>query len=150
MNIITRKQYNGIEGSAESGVSQEGDGQKYRLSLLAGYGDYDSQGWNLYVGGEYEKGGKVTANSRGFPFNTQDLRAIGGIDNNRADDTLTSPTTNAVVTRVTQTDLNNPLAGSVANATTPAVFTSLTPLANCPYGTFSENTSSRVGTAACA
>lgn len=147
VNIITRKQYNGIEGSAESGVSQEGDGQKYRLSLLAGYGDYDSQGWNLYVGGEYEKGGKVTANSRGFPFNTQDLRAIGGIDNNRADDTLTSPTTNAVVTRVTQTDLNNPLAGSVANATTPAVFTSLTPLANCPYGTFSENTSSRVGTA---
>ncbi|PNB52539.1 TonB-dependent receptor, partial [Pseudomonas sp. FW305-130] len=81
------------------------------------------------------------------PFNTLDLRRINGQDNNRADDTLTQATPNAVVTRVTQTDLNNPLAGSVANATTPAVFTSLTPLANCPFGTFSENTSSRVGTA---
>ncbi|AEG50143.1 TonB-dependent receptor [Sphingobium chlorophenolicum L-1] len=147
VNIITRKQFNGIEGGAESGISQEGDGQKYRLRLLAGYGDYDSQGWNLYVGGEYEKGGKVTANSRGFPFNTLDLRAIGGVDNNRADDTLGTATTDAVVTRVTQTDLNNPLAGSVANATTPAVFTSLTPLGNCRFGTYSENTASRVGTA---
>ncbi|KKW92199.1 MULTISPECIES: TonB-dependent receptor plug domain-containing protein [Sphingobium] len=147
VNIITRKQFTGLEGGAESGISQEGDGQKYRLRLLAGYGDYDSQGWNVYIGGEYEKGGKVTANSRGFPFNTLDLRAIGGVDNNRADDTLGTATTNAVVTRVTQTDLNNPLAGSVANATTPALFTSLTPLGNCPFGTYSENTGTRVGTA---
>ncbi len=147
VNIITRKKFVGLEGGAEAGVSEQGDGQKYRLRLLAGYGDYDSQGWNVYVGGEYEKGGKITANSRGFPFNTLDLRAIGGVDNNRADDTLTSPTTDAVVTRVTQTDLNNPLAGSVANATTPASFTSLTPLGNCRFGTFSENTASRVGTA---
>lgn len=147
VNIITRKKFTGLEGGAESGISEKGDGQKYRLHLLAGYGDYDSQGWNVYVGGEYEKGGKVTADSRGFPFNTLDLRSIGGIDNNRADDTLTSPTPNAVVTRVTQTDLNNPLAGSVANATTPAVFDSLTPLGQCPFGTFSENTAVRVGTA---
>jgi iron complex outermembrane receptor protein len=147
VNIITRKKFTGLEGGAESGISEKGDGQKYRLRLLAGYGDYDSQGWNLYIGGEYEKGGKVTANSRGFPFNTLDLRSIGGVDNNRADDTLTTPTTNAVVTRVTQTDLNNPLAGSVANATTPAIFNSLTPLSQCLFGTFSENTSSRVGTA---
>ncbi|WP_150290428.1 TonB-dependent receptor domain-containing protein [Sphingobium estronivorans] len=147
VNIITRKQFTGIEGGAESGLTQEGDGQKYRLRLLAGYGDYESQGWNVYIGGEYEKGGKVTANSRGFPFNTLDLSSIGGVDNNRADDTLGTATTDAVVTRVTQTDLNNPLAGSVANATTPALFTSLTPLGNCQFGTYSENTGTRVGTA---
>ena len=52
-----------------------------------------------------------------------------------------------MVTRVTQTNLNNPLAGSVANATSPALFTSLTPLSACPFGTFTENTASRVGTA---
>ena len=147
VNIIMRKKFTGLEGGAEAGVSEQGDGQKYRAHLLAGYGDYDSQGWNVYIGGEYEKGGKVTAKSRGFPFDTLDLRAIGGKDNNRADDTLTSPTTNAVVTRVTQTNLNNPLAGSVANATSPALFTSLTPLSACPFGTFTENTASRVGTA---
>ncbi|MET0239686.1 MAG: TonB-dependent receptor [Sphingobium sp.] len=147
VNIIMRQKFTGLEGGAESGVSEKGDGSKQRLRLLAGYGDYDSQGWNIYVGGEYERSGRVTADSRGFPFNTLDLRPIGGVDNNRADDTLTSPTTNAVVTRVTQTNLNNPLAGSVANATTPAIFNSLTPLGQCPYGTFSENTASRVGTA---
>ncbi|GLR47692.1 TonB-dependent receptor [Sphingomonas astaxanthinifaciens DSM 22298] len=147
VNIITRKQFRGIEGGAEGGLSQKGDGEKYRVKLLGGIGDYGNRGWNLYVGGEYEKNGKITANSRGFPFNTLDLRAIGGRDNNRADDTLTTPTPNAVVTRVTQTDLNNPLAGSVANATSPAIFTSLTPLDQCRFGTFSENTSSRVGTA---
>ncbi|MFD1786507.1 TonB-dependent receptor [Sphingomonas floccifaciens] len=147
VNIITRKKFTGIDGGAEAGVTEKGDGHKYRLRLLGGIGDYDTQGWNFYVGGEYEDSGKVTADSRGFPFNTLDLRAAGGNDNNRADDTLTSPTTNAVVTRTTQTDLNNPLAGSIANATSPAIFTSLTPLANCPFGTFSENTSSRVGTA---
>lgn len=147
VNIITRRQFKGIEAGGEGGVTQKGDGQKYRVKLLAGIGDYARQGWNFYLGGEYEKNGKISANSRGFPFNTLDLSSIGGKDNNRADDTLTTPTPNAVVTRVRQTDLNNPLAGSVANATTPATFASLTPLADCPYGTFSENTSARVGTA---
>ncbi|MES2020109.1 MAG: TonB-dependent receptor [Pseudomonadota bacterium] len=147
VNIITRKHVTGIEAGVQGGATEKGDGQKYRAHLLAGYGDYDRQGFNVYVGGDYEFGGRITAASRGFPFNTLDLRRINGQDNNRADDTLTQATPNAVVTRVTQTDLNNPLAGSVANATTPAVFTSLTPLANCPFGTFSENTSSRVGTA---
>lgn len=147
VNIITRKHFQGIDGGAEAGVSEKGDGQKYRMRLLAGFGDYEAKGFNVYIGGEYERNGVVTADSRGFPFNTLDLRSIGGIDNNRADDTLTQPTTNAVVTRAVQTDLNNPLAGTVANATTPAIFTSLTPLANCPFGTFSENTAARVGTA---
>jgi len=147
VNLVTRQHMTGIEGGAEGGIAQRGDAAKDRMHLLVGYGDYASQGWNVYVGGDYEHDGNVMAKDRAFPFNTLDLRAIGGVDNNRADDTLTTPTTNAVVTRVTQTDLNNPLAGTVTNATTPALFTSLTPLANCPYGTFSENTSSRVGTA---
>lgn len=147
VNIITRKQFTGIEGGAEAGVTQKGDGQKYRLRLLVGYGDYEERGFNVYVGGEYEKNGRITAVSRGFPFDTLDLRAFGGRDNNRADDSLTTATPNAVVTRVVQTDLNNPLAGSVANATTPAIFNSLTPLADCPYGTFTQTTAALSGTA---
>ena len=146
VNLITRKQMTGIEGGIEGGATEQGDGAKYRAKLLVGFGDYDTQGFNIYVGGDYEYGGRISANSRGFPFNTLDLRSIGGNDNNRADDTLGTATTNAVVTRTTQTDLNNPLAGSVANATSPALYTSLTPLANCPYGTYSEN-GTRVGTA---
>ncbi|MDQ0251499.1 iron complex outermembrane receptor protein [Sphingomonas kyeonggiensis] len=146
VNIITRKTMTGLEAGIEGGATEKGDGAKYRAKLLFGYGDYDTQGFNIYVGGDYEYGGRISAASRGFPFDTLDLRGIGGNDNNRADDTLGTATTDAVVTRVTQTDLNNPLAGSVANATSPAIFTSLTPLANCTYGTYSEN-GTRVGTA---
>lgn len=147
VNIITRKHLTGIEAGVEGGATQKGDGQKYRAHFLAGLGDYETQGFNLYIGGDYDYGGRVSAASRGFPFDTLDLRALGGVDNNRADDTLTTATTDAIVTRVTQSDLNNPLAGSVSNATTPAIFTSLTPLANCRYGTYSESTGSRSGTA---
>lgn len=147
VNIITRKHVTGFEGGAEGGTTQKGDGFKYRAHMLAGFGDYDAQGYNVYVGGDYEFDGRISADSRGFPFNTLDLRAIGGRDNNRADDTLTTATPNAIVTRVRQTDLNNPLAGSVANLTNPAIFTSLTPLANCPYGVYSETTGSRRGSA---
>ncbi|MBO9670349.1 MAG: TonB-dependent receptor [Sphingobium sp.] len=145
VNMITRKHVTGLEGGGEAGVTEQGDGAKYRAHLLVGFGDYDAQGFNVYIGGDYEFDGRITANSRGFPFNTLDLRAMGGRDNNRADDTLTTATPDAIVTRVRQTDLNNPLAGSVTNLST--TFTSLTPLANCLYGTYSENTSSRVGTA---
>lgn len=149
VNIVTRKHITGVEGGAEGGLTGRGDGQKYKAHLAAGFGDYEERGFNVYATGEYEYDGRISNNSRGFPFNTRDLRSIGGVDQNRADDTLTQATPNAVVTRTTQTDLNNPLAGSVANATSPALFTSLTPLANCPYGTFSENIAARVG-AACA
>jgi len=147
VNLVTRKTFKGLEATADAGASERGDAAKYRARLLVGFGDYSSQGFNIYVGGDYERSAMVTNDSLGFPFNTLDLRSIGGNDNNRGDDTLTSASPNAVVTRTTQTDLNNPLAGSVANATTPAIFNSLTPLANCPYGVFSENTSSRVGSA---
>ena len=159
VNIITRPHMTGVEGGGEAGVTEQGDGQKYRAHLLAGFGDYDRQGFNFYIGGDYEKDGRITEQARGFPFNTLDLRPIGGLDKNTADDTLTTPTPNAVVTRVRvdtpvnlatygglASVLNNPLAGNVSNATSPAIFNSLTPVANCPYGTFSEN-GSRVGTA---
>lgn len=147
VNLVTRKTFKGFDATVDGGVSQKGEFGKYRGRVLVGFGDYSNQGFNIYIGGDYERSAMVTNNSLGFPFNTLDLRSIGGIDNNRADDTLTTATPNGVVTRTTQTDLNNPLAGSVANATTPAIFNSLTPLANCPYGTFSENTGARVGTA---
>src|SRR5690606_26206208 len=75
VNIITRKRFNGLMGGAEAGASGEGDGEKYRVRLLGGIGDYGSEGWNVYVGGEYERTGNITVSSRGFPFNTLDLRS---------------------------------------------------------------------------
>ncbi len=147
VNIVTRKHVQGIEGGVEGGATQKGDGEKYRAHLVAGYGDYAAQGFNIYATGEYERNGRISNNSRGFPFNTLDLTSIGGKDNERGDDSLTTASTDAIVTRVTQTNLNDPRAGSVANATTPAIFQTLVPLTDCARGTFTVNTASQVGTA---
>ncbi|MDF0488325.1 TonB-dependent receptor [Sphingomonas sp. H39-1-10] len=147
VNIITKKHITGLAGGIEGGLAEKGDAQKYKAHLSAGYGDYETQGFNVYVTGEYEFDGRVNNHDRGFPFNTLDLTSIGGVDNNRADDSLTTATADAIVTRVRQTNLNNPLAGSVANASTPALFQTLTPLSNCNFGTFTVNTATQQGTA---
>lgn len=145
VNLITRKTFKGLSATVDGGASEKGEFGKYRGRILVGFGDYSSQGFNIYIGGDYERSAMVSNASLGFPFNTLDLRPIGGTDNNRADDNLTSATPNAVVTRTTQTDLNNPLSGSVSNATSPALFTLLGGAASCPYGTYTEN-AARVGT----
>ena len=147
VNLITRKHINGLSGGVEGGLAEKGDAQKYKAHLAAGYGDYETQGFNVYATGEYEFDGRVNNHDRGFPFNTLDLTSIGCVDNNRADDSLTTATTDAIVTRVRQTNLNNPLAGSVANASSPALFQTLTPLSNCTSGTFTVNSSTQRGTA---
>jgi iron complex outermembrane receptor protein len=113
VNLILKQQFEGISGSAEFGQSQERDARHQAFDLTLGYGDYAEKGWNVYINGEYQKDGRVTNHSRGFPYNNQDLRAIGGLDNNTADSTLTTATPTAVVVRTTQSDLNNPLSGGV-------------------------------------
>jgi iron complex outermembrane receptor protein len=114
VNLILKQQFAGVEGSAEFGQSQERDARHRAFDLTLGYGDYAEKGWNVYINGEYQKDGRVTNHSRGFPYNNQDLTSIGGLDNNTADSTLTTATPTAVVVRTTQGDLNNPLSGGLS------------------------------------
>ncbi|WP_419808246.1 TonB-dependent receptor domain-containing protein [Sphingomonas sp.] len=114
VNLILKKTFVGVAGQVEGGIAERGDASRYRANLTAGIGDYEANGWNVYINGEYQRDGRVSNNSRGFPYNTQDLRAIGGNDNNTADSGLTVNTPTAYVVRTTQTDLNNPLTGGTA------------------------------------
>ena len=82
VNIITRKEIKGIEGTVEGGISQRGDGGEQRVTLTAGYGDLSEQGFNVYINGEYEHDSLISVADRGFPYNTTDLTPIGGDDNN--------------------------------------------------------------------
>lgn len=143
VNLIMKKHYVGLDGLVEGGAAQAGDASHYRANLTAGYGDYDTKGWNLYVNGEYQFDGRVSNHSRGFPYNTQDLSAIGGTDNNTADSSLTTATPNAVVTRVRQTNLNNPLAGATGAPLT-SQYNSLN--LNCANGTYTVTTGGAQGT----
>jgi iron complex outermembrane receptor protein len=76
VNIITKKQVTGISGRAEGGVSSRGDGQQYRLSMTAGMGDLDEDGYNAYISGFYYQSKLVKNSQRGYPYNSDDLRNV--------------------------------------------------------------------------
>lgn len=143
VNLKLRKQFAGVRGSAEVGQSDRNDAEHKRADITLGYGDYAESGWNVYVNAEYQKDNRVSNHSRGFPYNTQDLSPIGGLDNNTADQALTTATPNAVVTRVSQSDLNNPLAGKVGAPLTTA-YQSLN--LNCANGTYTQVSANANGT----
>jgi len=138
INIVTKRHFTGIDGSAQGGITERGDGRNNRLTLTAGYGDYEGQGFNVYVNGEYTYDGRITNHAVGYPFNTLDLRPSGLADRNRGDDSITTASPQAVVTRVTQSDLNNPLAGQVGSPLTNS-YQLLDPN-SCPNGTFNVTT----------
>ncbi|MDV3458488.1 TonB-dependent receptor [Sphingomonas sp. HF-S4] len=152
VNLILKKQFVGIAGTVEGGVSEKGDAGRQRANLTVGYGDYDTQGWNVYLNGEYQRDGRVSAHSRGFPYNNRDLTSIGGNDNNAADNSLTTATPNAVVVRTTQSNLNNPLSGGAtlfpsglqANGSPYSNYTTLNP--NCNFGSYTVTTGGARGT----
>jgi iron complex outermembrane receptor protein len=144
VNLILKKQFAGIEGQVEGGLAERGDAGHLRAQLTAGFGDYEAKGFNFYLNGEYQRDDRVLSTDRGFPYNTQDLTRIGGIDNNSADQSLTVNVPTAYVTRVSQGDLNNPLTGQTgAPATTQ--YNALG-LANCARGTFTVASGAAQGT----
>ncbi|MBI5260082.1 MAG: TonB-dependent receptor [Burkholderiales bacterium] len=55
VNIILRKNYQGIQIKVQYGVAQEGDGAEPKVSLMYGRGDLDKDGWNLLVNVEAGK-----------------------------------------------------------------------------------------------
>ncbi|WP_010543175.1 TonB-dependent receptor domain-containing protein [Sphingomonas elodea] len=144
VNLISRKNVQGIDGSVQGGTTGRGDGAHYRATLTAGFGDYQEKGFNFYLNGEYTYDGYITNHSRGYPFNTLDLSPSGLLDRNRNDDSLTTANPQAVVTRVTQSDLNNPLAGQIGAPLTNQ-YQLLNPNA-CPYGTFTVTSGAAQGT----
>ncbi|MGC1304804.1 MAG: TonB-dependent receptor [Caulobacteraceae bacterium] len=81
VNIITKQTYQGFEGDASVGDSQHGGGFEDRFSAILGHGDIDQNGYNAYVDFEYQNDDKIAVGQRGFPFNTNDLSSIGGLNN---------------------------------------------------------------------
>ena len=82
VNIKTRKEIQGFEGGAEGGISQRGDDGHQRLYANYGYGDLNSQNFNVWINGEYQQDDLLMNNQRGYPFNTGDLTGLGGTNAN--------------------------------------------------------------------
>jgi iron complex outermembrane receptor protein len=146
VNIIMKKKFNGYAGQIEAGEASKGYGKNYRANATIGVGDYDAKGWNFYINGEYQANDRVSNHDVGFPFNTADITSLGGLDNNRADDSLTTATPDARVRRIAQTNLNDPFNSTALVAPIPTGnYALLTNPANCANGTFAVTTGSAQG-----
>jgi iron complex outermembrane receptor protein len=78
INIITKKEIQGLHLGGSIGISQKGDAGERRIDATWGYGDLANDGFNFYVSGEYQKQDALFARDRGYPFNTQDWSRVCG------------------------------------------------------------------------
>jgi iron complex outermembrane receptor protein len=72
INVITKKEIQGLHIGGSFGTSQKGDAEEYRADVTWGYGDLAEQGFNFYVSAEWMKNNPLYARDRGYPFNTAD------------------------------------------------------------------------------
>ncbi|MFL6863055.1 MAG: TonB-dependent receptor plug domain-containing protein, partial [Allosphingosinicella sp.] len=76
INFITRKDYQGFGVSGFTDVTQEGDGNIYRASAIAGYGDLKTQGFNVMGAVSYNWSQILRGGNRGFVNGNQPNRGL--------------------------------------------------------------------------
>ncbi len=76
INIITKKEVQGLHLNGSAGISQRGDAGEQRIDATYGYGDLEDQGFNFYVSAEYQRQDALFARDRDYPFNSSDLTGI--------------------------------------------------------------------------
>lgn len=108
VNIITKREYKGVGGRAEFGISERGDAATKRFSVTAGTGDLDENGFNAYVSGFYYKSDMLYNRDRPFPFNTDDLRTLCYNDPNDSPDAGLQCGSNGVLGGLNGTTIASP------------------------------------------
>lgn len=78
VNVITKRQIQGLHLDASMGISQRGDGSEQRINGSYGYGDLDDQGFNIYANFEYQKNAPMYLGDRSGPWGTADQSSICG------------------------------------------------------------------------
>ncbi|MGN6621655.1 MAG: TonB-dependent receptor plug domain-containing protein, partial [Sphingomonas sp.] len=76
VNVIVKKEITGVHANASAGISQRGDAGEQRADFTAGYGKLSEQGFNVYVGAEYQHNDALYAKDRGYPWNSNDYSGI--------------------------------------------------------------------------
>jgi iron complex outermembrane receptor protein len=78
VNVITKREVQGLHLNGSAGISQRGDGAEQRIAATYGIGDIDNDGYNVYINAEYQHNDELYSRQRGYPFNTGDLSQICG------------------------------------------------------------------------
>jgi iron complex outermembrane receptor protein len=76
INFITRTNYQGITLTSGADVTQEGGGNIYHASLLGGWGDLDSDRWNVWAAVNAKKNKILRGNQRDFVNSFQPERGL--------------------------------------------------------------------------
>jgi iron complex outermembrane receptor protein len=77
VNFITRKDYQGLEVKALAGRNDAGEYERQSVSGTFGFGDFASQGYNLFVGLDFShKGRSMVGDSTDEDIRAADYRAI--------------------------------------------------------------------------
>jgi len=82
VNIVLKDSFQGTAAEAEVGDSEHGGGFMTRATTTLGYGDFETDKFNVYVNLEYENDQQIKVGDRGFPYNTFDTTSLGGEDDN--------------------------------------------------------------------
>lgn len=72
INIITKKEFQGLSTNEEGGISSRGDAAQFKLSATAGVGDLSSDHVNAYISGYYYHDDALRNSARPYPFNSSD------------------------------------------------------------------------------
>lgn len=78
VNVILKRNFRGVEATADVGTSEHGGGFTRKATLLAGGGDLDKDRYNAYLSVQYQKDNPIRTRQRDFPFNSGDLSSLGG------------------------------------------------------------------------
>ncbi|TFW28326.1 TonB-dependent receptor [Massilia horti] len=76
INFITRKDYSGLEAQVFDDKTQHGGANIARLSVTGGWGDLDTQGFNLLVAGSHSDNKSLRGNQRDFVNTFQPDRGV--------------------------------------------------------------------------
>jgi iron complex outermembrane receptor protein len=105
INFITRKNYHGLEGQAFTDITQAGGANIYRASLTGGWGDLDTDGWNVLVTGSRIQNQALRGDQRDFVNTFQPDRGVSV-------DTRGAPFANVYATSVGKSLFANPASNT--------------------------------------
>ncbi|WP_432383260.1 TonB-dependent receptor domain-containing protein [Duganella sp. P38] len=79
VNIKLKKNFTGTRFSADTGNTQHGGGKTHRASFSTGFGDLDSDGYNVFATAEWRKQDAISVDQRSqFGWANPDWRDRGG------------------------------------------------------------------------
>ena len=76
INFITRTDYQGVGAMGATDITEQGDGNIYRVSAIAGYGDLDDQGFNVMGAVAYRWNNILFGANRDFVNGNQPDRGL--------------------------------------------------------------------------